>query len=91
MRRKSLWIGAAMVLIVAAALVGMLAGFSGNAGAAQDLEPQGPPPGGGECICPANWDPVVCKGSDGSRHTFSNGCVAGCNGYTNCSKIQPAP
>jgi hypothetical protein len=90
MKRKSLWIGAVMVLMLAAASAVALAGLPGNGGGAQDLEIKGPPPGG-SCLCPANWEPVVCTGSDGSRHAFSNGCVAGCYGYTSCVRIVVAP
>ena len=48
------------------------------------LEIERNPPPSSQCVCPAIWDPVVCKGADGSFHAFSNACVAGCNGYTKC-------
>ena len=38
-----------------------------------------------ECICPQNYQPVKCVAADGSVHVFSNACVAGCAGFTNCS------
>jgi hypothetical protein len=48
-------------------------------------------PPGGSCICPMIWAPVVCarENPDGSvsRQAFSNGCVAGCYGYTDCARI----
>jgi hypothetical protein len=90
MKRKSLWIGTFVVLIVASASAGALAVFGGNASAG-DIEIIRNPPGGGSCTCPANWEPVVCTGSDGSHHGFSNACVAGCYGYTSCARIVIAP
>jgi hypothetical protein len=57
----------------------------------KNLEIQGPPHGGGSCICPMNYDPVVCRGSDGSLHAFSNACVAACNGYTSCVQFAVHP
>jgi hypothetical protein len=47
-----------------------------------EIDRNPPPPS--QCVCPAVWDPVVCRGPDGSVRTFSNACVAGCNGYTKC-------
>jgi hypothetical protein len=92
MNRKSLWIGAVMIVRLAAASVVALTGLGGSVGAADDLVIQGlPPSGGGSCICSANWEPVVCRASDGSRHAFSNLCVAGCYGYSDCARIVVAP
>jgi hypothetical protein len=90
MKKRSLGIVAVMVVMLGVASVAALAGLGGNEGPAQNLEVKGPPPGGG-CVCPANWEPVLCTASDGSRHAFSNGCVAGCYGYTNCAQIVAAP
>ena len=39
-------------------------------------KPIGPP----VCICPDVYDPVTCS----NGHTYSNGCVASCNGATGC-------
>jgi hypothetical protein len=80
-----------MVVMLALASVVALTGLGGTVGAAEDLEIQGPPPGGGECICPANYDPVVCKAADGTRHAFSNACVAACNGFTKCMRFTTVP
>jgi hypothetical protein len=90
MKRRSLWIGAFMVVMLAAASVVALTGLGGSVGAADDLVIQGPPHGGGGCICPANFEPVVCIASDGTRHAFSNACVAGCSGYTQCARVVVA-
>jgi len=87
MKRRSLLIGTLMVVLVAAASIVGLTALSGNVGAAEEIEVGGPPPGGDGCICPANYDPVVCKAQDGSRHTFSNACVAGCSGFTKCVRF----
>jgi len=81
MRRNMLGIGAVVVLLLAAA----------SAVAVQDLEIISDPPGGEDCICPANYDPVVCVAPDGSRAKFSNACVAGCHGYTRCAQIIISP
>ncbi len=89
MKKSWMGIGAIAVLALAAASALALADFGGNGGA-QDLEIQGPPPDG-SCLCPANWDPVVCRAADGSRHAYSNACVAGCAGYTDCSRIVASP
>ena len=89
MKRKRLWIGAVVVLVLAAASAVALAGF-GDDDPYKNLEIQGPPHGG-SCTCPANYDPVVCRASDGSLHAFSNGCVAACNGYTSCVHFATQP
>ena len=90
MKRKTLWIRAALVLVFAAASAAALASLGGN-GSAQEIEIIKDPPGGGQCICPANWDPVVCVAPDGSRGKFSNACVAGCYGFTHCARIVTGP
>lgn len=89
MKRQSIWIGVVAGLMLVAASAVVLVSF-GNAGAAENLEVQGPPRDG-SCICSANWAPVVCTGSDGTRHAYSNACVAGCYGYTTCQRIVVAP
>lgn len=38
------------------------------------------PPGGGDCLCPDVFAPVVCS----NGQTYSNACVASCNGATDC-------
>jgi hypothetical protein len=55
---------------------------------ADEIEIKWPPPDG-SCLCPADFHPVICTGSDGSRAAFSNGCVAGCYGYTQCAAYHP--
>ncbi len=90
MKRKSLWIGAVAGLMLAAASAVALAGIGDDP--VKNLEIIGLPRGG-SCTCPANWEPVVCRASDGSLQAFSNACVAGCYGYTSCARIvvSPAP
>jgi hypothetical protein len=90
MKRNRLWIGAFLVLIVAAASAAALATLGGNASAEEIVIVRNPPDGSG-CTCPANWEPVVCTASDGSHHGFSNACVAGCYGFTQCARIIVAP
>jgi len=84
MRRRA--IGWTMGITAALATAAIVLGGVQYSVAADDLEIKGPPPGGG-CICPTNWDPVVCRAADGSHHAFSNGCVAGCYGYTECARF----
>lgn len=78
MRSRKLLVLALMAVAFAWAGAVALAGYV-------EIEPN--PPDDPECLCPANWDPVVCKGPDGSRHVFSNACVAGCNGFTKCASV----
>ena len=85
MKKRTFWIGAALGV----ALIAATAALNGNAGAT-DIEIKGPPPDH-ECICPANWAPVVCTSPDAPRQAFSNACVAGCYGYTDCARIVVAP
>lgn len=88
MNRK-MWSGAIAVLVFTAATALALAGFpSGNS---QIGHIESNPPSGDECVCPAIYQPVVCKGADGSRHTFSSLCVAGCSGYTHCESVERVP
>jgi hypothetical protein len=70
-----------MVAVVACAFAAAIA--------AVDIEPKKDPPGSGTCTCPLNYDPVVCRAADGTLHTFSNACFAGCAGFTRCSSISP--
>ena len=84
MSKKSLWIGAVAAFMLAAASAVALAGF-GDGDPVKNVEIIGNP-GGASCVCPANYDPVICRASDGSLHAFSNGCVAGCYGYTACAR-----
>ena len=74
MRTKKLLVLALMVFAIAGATMTL----------AQYIDIVRDPPEPSQCICPAIWDPVACRGSDGSVHVFSNACVAGCNGYTRC-------
>ena len=83
MRRRGMaWTMGIVAAVATAAIVFGAAQVS----VADELEIKGPPPGGG-CICPTNWDPVVCRAADGSLHAFSNACVAGCYGYTQCAQF----
>jgi hypothetical protein len=89
MKKRSLWVGGLTVAIAAAAIVVAMTGFGGKFRAADELQIKNPPPGGG-CTCPANWAPVVCQHAGGPHEGFSNGCAAGCFGYTadECHRIQ---
>ena len=78
MRSRKLLVVALMA--VAFACVGVVA-FASYV----EIEPN--PPDDSECLCPANWDPVVCKAPDGTRRAFSNACVAGCYGFTKCTSF----
>ena len=87
MKKNSLWMGAALLATLALGSVVAFAGF-GNGAGSQDLDinrDKIPP----DCICTANYEPVVCRAADGSRHTFSSLCVAGCNGYaaSSCTRV----
>jgi len=72
-------------LVLALAVVAIA--FGSAAAVADYLEIERLPPGETQCICPANWDPVVCKAADGTRRAFSNACVAACNGFTKCASF----
>jgi len=88
MKKNSLWIGAVLVATLALGSAVAFADF-GSSGAIRDLDinrdkiPR-------DCVCTANYEPVVCRASDGSRYTFSNLCVAGCNGYaaSSCTSVD---
>jgi hypothetical protein len=87
MTRKSVWIGGVLVAMLTLASAVAFADFGsggviGNLDTNRDQPPR-------ECICSANYEPVVCRAADGSRHTFSNLCVAGCNGYaaSSCTPV----
>jgi hypothetical protein len=87
--------GAYMVLatlLLTTASVVAVADLIGQQTPNQNVNPQpnpGPGPGPGPgCNCPAVWQPVQCKGEDGRRYCFSNGCVAGCEGFTKCERID---
>jgi hypothetical protein len=83
MNRKSIWIGVGLLAMLTLASAVAFADF-GSGGRAQDIDiNRDKPPR--ECICTANYEPVVCRAADGSHHTFSNLCVAGCNGFTAAS------
>jgi len=85
MRNKGAWAWAAAILLVVAASAVTFAELGGGGeGGDQNLEIERDPPGESECICPAIWDPVVCRAADGTWRAFSNACVAACNGFTKC-------
>jgi len=90
MSRKSMWIGVLAVLVMTATTALTLASIGPGAGSAiVDIEQD--PPGDEPCNCPAIYQPVACKGADGTRHYFSNLCVAGCSGYTKCERVERIP
>jgi hypothetical protein len=96
MRRKLVLAALTAVVLAAAAgaftLAETVGGDDGVPGFASLIIDR--PPGGG-CVCPALWQPVVCtrENPDGttSHQAFSNGCVAGCYGYTSCARIVLGP
>jgi len=88
MSKKKWVLGLACALLLAGS-VAVVAGIGGgddntnsNLNFGDDL------PDGGGCFCPHVYDPVVCveKNPDGTFNVqqFSNGCFAGCAGFTNC-------
>ena len=87
MKKNSLWMGAVLVATLALGSAVAFADF-GSSGGIRDLDtnrnkiPR-------DCVCSANYEPVVCRAADGSRSTFSNLCVAGCNGYaaSSCTPV----
>eukprot|EP01084_Bolivina_argentea_P273792 466465_1 len=38
------------------------------------------------CICPMNYDPVLCRSAGNVVKTYSNQCAANCECATDCSK-----
>jgi hypothetical protein len=86
MNRKKLVLGLGCALLLAASAV-VVAGIGGDNGNS-DLDVNHDRPGGDDCICPLNYDPVVCvdRNPDGTitTRTFSNACFAGCAGFTRC-------
>ena len=89
MRRKTLVAAAAALLCCAASVVALAALGEEPTNDALGVIKRLPP--GSSCVCPANWDPVLCTAPDGTRQAFSNACVAGCYGYTHCAHIAIAP
>ena len=97
MRRKLVLAALTAVVLAAAAgaftLAETVGGDDGVPGFASLIIDR--PPTGGGCVCPALWQPVVCtrENPDGttSHQAFSNGCVAGCYGYTSCARIVLGP
>ena len=76
-------------LLALAVSAGVLADLGGGSGDTNLTVVRKVPPGSG-CICPANWDPVLC--TEPTRMAYSNGCVAACNGASNCVHIAiPGP
>ncbi len=86
MNRKKLvlGLGCALLLAASAAVWAGIGGGNNNT----DLDTNDGFPGGDDCICPLNYDPVVCvdRNPDGTitTRTFSNACFAGCAGFTRC-------
>ena len=85
---RKMWSGAIAALVFTGATALALAVVPGSS---QFIDIDRDPPPQGDCECPAIYLPVSCKGSDGLRHTFSNSCVAGCSGYTNCQPVAQNP
>ena len=55
------------------------------ASAAVLMSPQEAQAGGFPCICPFNYDPVVCDGGA----TYGNQCIANCFEATGCERVGP--
>jgi len=68
---------------------GVLAETIGDDNVHQDFDVEPNPPDPGECICPLNYDPVVCI-VNGQKQVFSNACFAGCAGATRCRSFSIA-
>jgi len=88
MNRKKLVLGLGCALLLAGSVV-VVAGIGGNNNNSSDLDTNDGWPGDGDdCICPLNYDPVVCieRNPDGTfaKRQFSNACFAGCAGFTHC-------
>ena len=87
MNRKKLVLGLGCALLLAGSAV-VLAGIGGGNGSTVLDDINDRPGGGDDCICPLNYDPVVCvkRNPDGTLTTqkFSNACFAGCAGFTHC-------
>lgn len=72
--------GALMLGVAAVVSIGC---YTAAASAARPRPPR--PPGG--CICPDVYAPVLCP----NGLVYSNACVAGCAGQSNCVPIDPQP
>ncbi len=87
MNRKKVVLGLGCVLLLAGSAVA-LAGLGGGNNGNSEFDINHDRPGGDDCICPLNYDPVVCvdRNPDGTitTRTFSNACFAGCAGFTRC-------
>ena len=79
--KKAELFGRALVasLAVAALIIGMAALIN-------DVQAK-KPGGGGGCICPMVYAPVLCD----NGKTYSNQCVADCRGGKNCVPVGPGP
>jgi hypothetical protein len=87
-KRLALVLGSLFLLATSAAV---LANLGDDNGGAVHLDINDDWPGDDDCICPMIYDPVVCivENPDGTKtkRVFSNACVAGCHGYTDCNHI----
>jgi hypothetical protein len=85
MRKTTKLLVTGCVLLASAYAFTALAGF-GDDDAIYGVIDRGP--SGTVCICTMVWAPVICTAPDGSKQAFSNRCVAGCNGWSNCARLQ---
>jgi hypothetical protein len=79
------------MLVVSAAIVAAFFVAAANRVSADEIVVVRNPPSGSGCICTDNWAPVACRHADGSVAYYSNGCVAGCYGETQCVQVVIAP
>jgi len=90
MKSKRAFVFALAALLLAAGSAIPFASFGGSGGV-QVIEVVRDPPDDSGCICPAIWDPVSCRASDGTVRTFSSACVAACHGFTKCRSVAIVP
>lgn len=72
------------VLLASLAVVALIVGMAALINDTQAKKPGG---GGGPCICPMVYAPVLCD----NGKIYSNQCVADCRGGENCVPIGPGP
>ena len=89
MKRKT-WIGVGLVAVVALASAVAFADLNNGNTPAQNFDVIKNRPPQNECICTWNYEPVVCRAADGTRHEFSNLCFAGCAGFqaSSCTRVE---
>jgi len=72
------------MLVAAGICLALVLGLFSVLSTVQAKKPGG---GGGRCVCPMVYAPVVCD--DGK--TYSNSCVAACRNATGCVPAGPGP